>query len=71
MTDAPSDPDVVAKIVAFATHLSEPERDDASARAAARERGWLDENNAPTATGRELARAIDEQQATRSAIRNI
>ena len=71
MTNASSDDDVIAKIVAFATHLSDPASEGDGAMEAARTRGWLDASGAPTDSGRELAKAIDEQKTTRSAIRNV
>ena len=71
MTDEESDDAVISKIVAFATHLSDPASEGDAAVEAARSRGWLDASGAPTASGRELARAIDEQKATRSVIRNV
>ncbi len=71
MSEDRSEEAVIEKIVAFATHLSDPAAEGDAAVDAAKERGWLDGEGRPTDTGRDLAKAIDDQRATRSAIRNL
>ena len=71
MSEDRSDEAVIEKIVAFATHLSDPAAEGDAAVEAAKDRGWLDGDGRPTQTGRDLANAIEDQRATRSAIRNV
>ncbi|MEL6960703.1 MAG: hypothetical protein AAGL89_17325 [Pseudomonadota bacterium] len=57
---------VTAKIVAFAAHVGNPNRDPVEK---ACNRGWLDASAAPTQDGMALVSALDEQLGTRSTFR--
>jgi hypothetical protein len=60
--------DITGRILAFAQHCRGTDR---SAEETARSRGWLDGEGWPTEDGRELIKALDEQDATRSVFRTV
>lgn len=65
----PVSPNAATRLEAFAGQLARKEGE--SPADAARRRGWVDETGQPTAEGRELLKALDEQRQTRSALRGL
>ena len=63
MTDA----EIRTQILAFSAHLRNKSESDATDPA--RRHGWLDPSGQPTAEGRKLVKALEEQDGTRSAFR--
>ncbi|SPJ25108.1 hypothetical protein [Palleronia abyssalis] len=63
MTDDTSDR---ARILQMATHMGSP---DTPPEKTARNRGWLDEDGLPTDEGREMLKAMGDQQGTRTVFR--
>ncbi|MBL4543783.1 MAG: hypothetical protein JKP97_18675 [Rhodobacteraceae bacterium] len=57
--------ELTSRIIAFARHCG----DTTPPEHAARRRGWIDAQGAPTADGRALLCALREQEATRTVFR--
>ena len=60
------DAEVTRRILSVAHHLVGPDPEGS-----ARVRRWVDDEGRPTGEGRELVKALGEQRATRTAVRNL
>ena len=60
-----TDDNLKAQILAFADHVG----NEGHAEAEAKSRGWLDDDGEPTEEGREVIKALGEQDHTRTVFR--
>ena len=61
-------PDTARDILNLASHLDDPDTD---AETSARRRAWIDADGVPTEDGERLARAVRDQDQTRTVFRGL